>query len=87
MNAQSPDITLERQIAALDERVTRLLEVLDSLSNENAALKERETLLSAECDILRERNEKATAQLDTLIQHLQNIQRQGQEEEHDYEAD
>lgn len=72
MNAQTPDTTLEKQIAALDERFSRLLGLLETLSTENTALKAREAALSSECETLRERNEKASARLNAMIQRLKN---------------
>jgi uncharacterized protein (TIGR02449 family) len=70
MNAQTPDITLTTQLAAIEERMERLFGLVEKLSNENGDLKKREKSLLEECNDLRSRNAKAGSQLETLIQRL-----------------
>lgn len=70
MNAQTPDMTLKTQLDSFDERVNRLLALVEKLSEENNELKKREKALVSECSDLRSRNHKAGAQLEAMILRL-----------------
>ncbi len=72
MNAQAPDITLKNQLNAFEERIERLLALVDYLSTENSELKQREQTLQAEYDLLRQRHDKARAQLEATISRLKS---------------
>lgn len=65
-----PDPMLQQQIDAIEERMERLLGLVDKLSTENSELKKQEKNLARECQELRSRNEKAGNQLETMIQRL-----------------
>ncbi len=72
MNAQAPDITLKNQLNAFEEGIERLLALVEHLSTENSELKQREQALQAECDLLRQRHDKARAQLEATISRLKS---------------
>ena len=72
MNAQAPDITLKNQLNAFEERIERLLALVDYLSTENSELKQREQTLQAEYALLRQRHDKARAQLEATISRLKS---------------
>jgi uncharacterized protein (TIGR02449 family) len=70
MNAQTPPISLKDQLNSVEERIERLLQSLEKYATENAELKKREKLLTLECNELRQRNEKAGSQLESMINRL-----------------
>lgn len=76
MNVQTPDFTLHDQLASFEERVSRLLILVDKLAAENSELRKREKSLVHECQELRTRNDKAGNQLEAMINRLK-IQQNG----------
>ena len=72
MNTQTPDLTLQMQLDGINDRVERLLGLIDKLASENADLKKQEKSLTQECQNLRSRHDKASRQLETMIQRLKN---------------
>ncbi len=70
MNAHTPNITVKDQLSSIEGSIQRLLDLVDKLSAENSELKKREKQLAQECNELRSRNEKASSQLETLIDRL-----------------
>ena len=72
MNTQTPDLTLQTQLHAINERVERLLGLIEKLPNENSELKKQEKSLMQECQALRSRHDKASSQLEAMIQRLKN---------------
>lgn len=74
MNAQTPVPPLHDQLASVEERVSRLLVLVDKLASENSELRKREKSLAHECLELRTRNDKAGSQLETMINRLKNQQ-------------
>lgn len=72
MNTQTPDLTLQHQIDAIEERMERLLGLVDKLATENSDLKKQEKSLIRECQELRQRNEKAGNQLEAMILRLKS---------------
>jgi uncharacterized protein (DUF3084 family) len=74
MNAQTPNILLKNQLDAIEERSQRLLALVEKLFLENTELKKREKVLTQTCIELRSRNDKASTQLETLINRLKQQQ-------------
>ncbi|MDD5392126.1 MAG: hypothetical protein PHE17_03800 [Thiothrix sp.] len=74
MNAQTPNILLKNQLDAIEERSQRLLALVEKLFLENSELKKREKVLTQTCIELRSRNDKASTQLETLINRLKQQQ-------------
>lgn len=74
MNAQTPDFTFPEQLSSFEERVSRLLVLIDKLAAENSELKKREKFLAHECLELRTRNDKAGSQLEAMINRLKSQQ-------------
>lgn len=74
MNAQTSDNTLKNELGLLNQRVERLLTLLERLAAENEELKQRELALEQQCEDLRARNNKATSHLERLIIHIKNQQ-------------
>ncbi|MEZ5452061.1 hypothetical protein [Thiothrix nivea] len=72
MNTQTPDLTLQQQINAIEERMGRLLGLVEKLATENSELKKQEKSLVRECQELRNRNEKAGNQLEAMIHRLKS---------------
>lgn len=72
MNTQTPDLTLQQQLTAIEERLERLLGLVEKLAIENSDLKKQEKSLVRECQELRLRNEKAGNQLETMIHRLKS---------------
>lgn len=72
MNTQTPDLTLQQQLTAIEERLERLLGLVEKLAIENSDLKKQEKSLARECQELRLRNEKAGNQLETMIHRLKS---------------
>ncbi|MBU0654524.1 MAG: TIGR02449 family protein [Gammaproteobacteria bacterium] len=70
MNAQTPDMNLKNQLTSIEERVERLLGLVEKLGEENSDLKKREKALASECSDLRRRNTKASSQIEEMIQRL-----------------
>jgi len=74
MNAQTPNILLKNQLDTIEERSQRLLALVEKLFLENSELKKREKVLTQTCIELRGRNDKASTQLETLINRLKQQQ-------------
>lgn len=74
MNAQTPDLAFHEQLASIEERVSRLLVLVDKLAAENTELRKREKSLTHEYLELRTRNDKAGNQLEAMISRLKNQQ-------------
>lgn len=74
MNTPTPDPTLQHQINAIEERMERLLGLVEKLATENSELKKQEKSLVRECQELRSRNDKASNQLEAMIKRLKNQQ-------------
>lgn len=72
MNTPTPDPTLQHQINAIEERMERLLGLVEKLATENSELKKQEKSLVRECQELRSRNDKASNQLEAMILRLKN---------------
>ncbi len=72
MNTKAPDQTLQNQLHAIEERTERLLGLVEKLASENTELKKQEKSLILECQELRQRNEKASSQLEAMISRLKN---------------
>ncbi|WGZ93540.1 MAG: hypothetical protein QJT81_17330 [Candidatus Thiothrix putei] len=70
MNTKAPDLTLQTQLDAIEQRMERLLGLIEKLATENADLKKQEKTLAQECQALRSRHDKASSQLEALIQRL-----------------
>ncbi|MDQ5768004.1 hypothetical protein [Thiothrix subterranea] len=70
MNTKAPDLTLQTQLDAIEQRMERLLSLIEKLATENADLKKQEKTLAQECQALRNRHDKASSQLEVLIQRL-----------------
>ncbi|MFN3785878.1 MAG: hypothetical protein ACK4RS_03455 [Thiothrix sp.] len=75
--AEIPDVRLNAQLSALEQRVERLLRLIDKLASENSELRKQEKQLSRECQELRNRHELASNQLQALIQRLKNQANEG----------
>ncbi|WML91501.1 hypothetical protein [Thiothrix lacustris] len=72
MKTQTPDLTLQTQLDSINARVERLLGLIEKLANENSDLKKQEKSLVQECQALRSRHDKASSQLEAMIQRLKN---------------
>jgi cell division protein ZapB len=72
MNTQILDQTLSTQLSTIENRVERLLGLVEKLATENADLKKQEKSLVQECQDLRSRHEKASSQLEAMIQRLKH---------------
>ncbi len=70
MNTKAPDLTLQTQLDAIEQRMERLLSLVEKLAAENVDLKKQEKTLAQECQALRSRHDKASRQLEALIQRL-----------------
>lgn len=70
MNTKAPDLTLQTQLDAIEQRMERLLSLIEKLATENADLKKQEKTLAQEFQALRNRHDKASNQLEALIQRL-----------------
>lgn len=70
MNTKAPDLTLQTQLDTIEQQMERLLNLIEKLSTENADLKKQEKTLVQECQVLRNRHDKASNQLEALIQRL-----------------
>lgn len=63
-------MNLKNQLTSIEERVERLLGLVEKLGEENSDLKKREKALASECSDLRSRNTKASSQIEEMIQRL-----------------
>lgn len=70
MNAQTSNLSVKEQLAAIEGRVQRLLDLVEKLSSENSELKKREKILVQKCNELQRRNDKAGSQLEAIIKRL-----------------
>lgn len=64
---------LTQDLNVLEARVDELLELCESLANENRALRERNRVWAAEKSNLVERNELARSKIDALIDRLKSM--------------
>ena len=65
-----PMQTLPDQLDALEQRLARLLSVMENLAAENSTLRERETQLQAECEALQRKNAAASVQIESILAGL-----------------
>ena len=72
MNTQTPDLTLAIQFSTIENRVERLLGLVEKLATENADLRKQEKSLVQECQDLRSRHDKASSQLEAMNQRLKH---------------
>ena len=61
-------------LEALEARVDTLIDMLDRLKSENAALRTQQADLLQECAILREKNEQAEARVKSIIARLSALE-------------
>ena len=61
---------LPEQLDALEQRLARLLGVLESLAADNQTLRGREQELKEECAALQKKNAVASAQIETIVERL-----------------
>lgn len=64
---------LTQDLKALEARVDELVELCESLANENRALRKRNRAWAAEKSNLVERNELARSKIDALIDRLKSM--------------
>ena len=64
---------LTDDLNALEAKVDELIELCESLANENQALRERNRTWAAEKSALVERNELARSKIDALIGRLKSM--------------
>ena len=64
---------LADDLNALEAKVDELIELCESLANENQALRERNRAWAAEKSALVERNELARSKIDALIDRLKSM--------------
>lgn len=64
---------LTRDLKALEAKVDELVELCESLANENRALRERNRAWAIEKSNLVERNELARSKIDALIDRLKSM--------------
>lgn len=64
---------LTQDLKALEARVDELVELCESLANENRALRERNRAWAIEKSNLVERNELARSKIDALIDRLKSM--------------
>ncbi len=74
MTKQTTDMRLSEQIAQLEDQLNDVLELLESLSSENAVLKARENQLLHERSELHHRNDKVRSQVESMIQRLKTME-------------
>ena len=61
-------------LAALEQRIDELIEVVRTLSTENRGLRAQRQSLTAERARLLERNERASSQVDSMIGRLKALE-------------
>ena len=74
MSTESTDMRLNEQVQQLEKQVEMLLELLDTLSEDNAALVERERQLVQDRSILLAKNDKARVQVEAMLGRLRNME-------------
>lgn len=74
MSKESTDIRLNEQVQQLEQQVAMLLELLETLSEDNAALAERESQLMQDRSILLAKNDKARVQVEAMLGRLRNME-------------
>lgn len=74
MSIESTDIRLNEQVNQLEKQVAILLELLESFSQENADLLEREKQLMRERSMLLEKNDKARVQVEAMLGRLRTME-------------
>ena len=71
-NSQSE--TAMTDLALLAERVERLVQRCEQLAWENQELREQTSVLQAERDALREKNEQSRARIDAMVVRLRDLE-------------
>jgi uncharacterized protein (TIGR02449 family) len=66
-------LTVDEHIHRLEIQVTTLLELLESLSKENAILLKREQQLIEERSYMLEKNTKVRLQVETMLERLRKM--------------
>lgn len=74
MSKESTDIRLNEQVNQLEKQVAVLLELLESFSQENADLQNREKQLLQDRSVLLEKNDKARVQVEAMLGRLRNME-------------
>jgi uncharacterized protein (TIGR02449 family) len=63
-------MALSEQIDALEQRLTRLLDVMANMAAANETLRASEQALRDECQQLRDKNEQAGIRIETILNNL-----------------
>jgi cell division protein ZapB len=66
--------TAMTDLALLAERVERLVQRCEQLAWENQELREQTSVLQAERDALREKNEQSRARIDAMVVRLRDLE-------------
>lgn len=61
---------LPEQLDALEQRLARLLGIMESLAADNQTLRDSEKKLQEECVALQKKNEMACVQIETIVERL-----------------
>lgn len=73
-NFDSRSETAMTDLALLAERVERLVQLCGKLAEENRELREQTSVLQAERDTLREKNEQSRARIDAMVVRLRDLE-------------
>jgi len=60
-------------LTLLTERVDQLVQLCEHLTQENQVLRDQQTSLQTECNILREKNEQSRARIDAMVARLKGL--------------
>ena len=74
MSTESTDIRLNEQVSQLEKQVESLLELLESFSQENFDLHEREKQLLQDHSALLDKNDKARVQVEAMLGRLRSME-------------
>ncbi len=74
MTTESTDVRLNEQVNQLEEQVNLLLDLLETLSQENAVLLEHEKQLTQDRSALLEKNDKARVQVEAMLGRLRTME-------------
>lgn len=74
MSTESTDVRLNEQVSRLEKKVTILLKLLESFSEDNIALKEREQQLIQDRLKLLDKNSKARVQVEAMLGRLKSME-------------
>lgn len=66
--------TAMTDLALLAERVEHLVQLCGQLTQENRELREQTSVLQAERDALREKNEQSRARIDAMVVRLKDLE-------------